>query len=366
MSVAAETFIRAIRHSNDLITEYISRGEMTWNNIEFLFNTLVEGQPKPEFYKTDAFMEAFNAGGGFKHLGKLLSNWNNMKSTLFRYIKPNEKIEIIYSSHFTNLPENYKNLTGKFSKIMLIVNSYIHIFSLKPMHHNNSYCIYGFNNSILPSSQSIQYHEIILEIIANPINNYAIITNKFWRHLYDYMWLDIPKVLWDNYEIRNLMLRDTYIKDYSKGISLGISDFHNYILPLETELKSLKTMIENLSKTKKISVKTKEEDPPSSLPILPDGGAGGGGAVSKATVKTEPIFSGSEDFRSLGIVCSIKMSIKEWRPILGTILRDGEGILFIGDKEYVVNNDFKVFEVLNPDKLIGSVIFFNNELLICK
>lgn len=74
----------------------------------------------------------------------------------------------------------------------------------------------------------------------------------------------------------------------------------------------------------------------------------------------------SSDFRSVSIVCSTKMSIGDWTQIIGTILKDGIGIVFMDGKEYVINSSFKAFDVLNPDTVIGNVIHFNNELLICK
>jgi hypothetical protein len=374
MSAAAETFIRSIRHANDLICDYVIRGDMTWDNIQFLFTTLVEGQPKPEFYKTDAFMEAFNSNNGFKHLGKLLSLWNNMRSSHFLYIKPGETLQSkTYYGSLGSLIIPLSNVCGNSSKIILhnSAHNHYHILSMKPKHVNNTDGILSTNGSWIPSSQSILYHEIILEILKNPINHHTIIVSKFWRNLYDYMWLDIPKVLWDNVEIRNCMMRDLYIKDYSSTVSLGLNDFHNYIIPLETELKTLKTLVESFVKSKpKIAVsssRTREEDPTTTLPPtvpsspIAHGGAGGGGGLEKV----EPTLPTSTGFKSIKVIMSTKWDIREWRPILNTILRDGEAILFIGMNEYKIDSDFLVYDALKSSKPIGSIIYFNNELIIC-
>lgn len=60
---------------------------------------------------------------------------------------------------------------------------------------------------------------------------------------------------------------------------------------------------------------------------------------------------------------SYKISNNEWFQILDTIKNDGQAsLVFMNGIEYIVNNEFKV--ILN-DNIIGNLIYFKEELLIC-
>lgn len=368
MAAAAEIFIRSIRHTTDLLDEYISRESATIDNILFLYTTLNEGQPKPEFYNTDKFVENFISGRGFQYLSQLLSKWNEVKSSLFVEIKPTDKI-----SEKLTYGINGEDLTKlrRYNKFKVLKSTYY------PHNPNmgipfkiqiGASGIYTASGAWFPASQQLQTHTIILSLLENIKCIDSIISTKFWRCLYDYVWMGIPKVLWENEDIKDEMIKDDYISDYREAdsdnpyhLSLTFRDYQKYIVRLEDELTYIRSL---LSSSSSRPDGRPEEDP--SLPLTGDKKKGGAAAGGSPEDKSKEI----EDYgriRSISIIHSTKMPLKEYRRIVSSILMEGSSLVFINDKlNVLIKNDFCAYEATSGIKKLGNVIYINEELIIIR
>jgi hypothetical protein len=199
MATSADTFIRAIRHTNDLVLEYI-RTPPTYEQVDFLLKVFSSGITG-DFVRLKTFYEAFCEKMGFSYLNELLSNWNKIR--------------------FDNFLDE-KQMAERGWKD----------FKLKQIIVTNGGTFWQLNDGIL---------EIILENPNLVDNTDFIISSKIWRGLYDYQLYKyshyyskfnfcgredlkyfaynlhnktgIPDHFWNNPLIRPHMLSDPYLKD---------------------------------------------------------------------------------------------------------------------------------------------------------
>jgi len=131
-----------------------------------------------------------------------------------------------------------------------------------------------------------------------------------------------------------------------------ISDFLN----LQSQINELKELL--ISKKEK-----KDDDPPIPTPNERGTAAGGAGYPKDKSKEIEDYGR----IRSISIIHSTKMPLKEYRRIVSSILMEGSSLVFINDKlNVLIKNDFCAYEATSGIKKLGNVIYINEELIIIR
>lgn len=220
MSTSAESFIRAIRHTNDLILEY-STISPTPEQLEHLYKTLINGCPKKEFYETRLFVQNFMTNEGLGYLFDLLTNWNKVLGIKDECIGELSNIldcilqspllisEIIHLKFWRALYDfkwygvQFIDSTTFCTRDYLIKFSDIETFDDRGEFIYFKKCSNSFRNDCG------QFRFIGKK--SSSFKNTSVFDYRYEKHFTDYH--GIPEYFWNNPLIRPHMLSDPYLKD---------------------------------------------------------------------------------------------------------------------------------------------------------